>query len=101
MVWGKGEITKPTQICLISLLFKFQDPTALFFRVLHTLILKTNGPSGRNQAAALVHIILHESSWWGKKITWKREKENTPGTAGGPGGRDRMLTVKSRKIDRK
>ena len=27
--------------------------------------------------------------------------ENTPGTAGGPGGRDRMLAVKSRKNVRK
>ena len=24
--------------------------------------------------------------------------DNTPGTAGGPGGRDRMLAVKSKKI---
>ena len=31
----------------------------------------------------------------------KTEKENTPGTVGGPGGRDRTLTVKSRKIAKK
>ena len=28
-------------------------------------------------------------------------QNNNPGTAGGPGGRDRMLNVKSRKIARK
>ena len=30
-----------------------------------------------------------------------RNKNNTPGTAGGPGGRDRMLAIKSKKITRK
>ena len=29
------------------------------------------------------------------------EKKNTPGTTGGPGGRDRTLAVKSRKNARK
>ena len=28
-------------------------------------------------------------------------KKNTPGTAGGPGGRDQTLAAKSRKISRK
>ena len=27
----------------------------------------------------------------------KTQEKNTPGTAGGPGGRDQMLAVKSRK----
>ena len=31
----------------------------------------------------------------------KETEENTPGTAGGPGGRDRTLAVKSRKNARK
>ena len=31
----------------------------------------------------------------------KMRKKNTPGTAGGPGGRDRTPSVKSRKIARK
>ena len=52
--------------------------------------------------------------YWGKQIfthvsfpKWvkskrRREKEeNTPGTAGGPGSRDRTLAVKSRKNERK
>ena len=30
----------------------------------------------------------------------KNKIKNTPGTAGGPGGRDRTLTVKSRKNNR-
>ena len=29
------------------------------------------------------------------------KENNTPGTAGGPGGRDRTLAVKSRKTDEK
>ena len=36
-----------------------------------------------------------------KSIKWKKTNKNTPGTAGGPGGRDRMLAVKSRKNVRK
>ena len=28
---------------------------------------------------------------------WGKEKKKTPGTAGGPGGRDRTLALKSRK----
>ena len=54
--------------------------------------------------------------YWGKQIfahgrlpkvgkkpkTEERErKKDTSGTAGGPGGRDRMLAVKSRKIAKK
>ena len=49
--------------------------------------------------------------YWGKQIfthgnfpkvgqkqkTEKEKERNTPGTAGGAGGRDRMLAVKSRK----
>ena len=31
----------------------------------------------------------------------EKERENTPGTAGGPGGRDRTLAVKSKKIAKK
>ena len=31
----------------------------------------------------------------------KKRKQDTPGTAGGPGGRDRTLAVKSRKNVRK
>ena len=31
----------------------------------------------------------------------QKTENNTPGTAGGPGGRDRTLAVKSRKIARK
>ena len=31
----------------------------------------------------------------------ERRKKDTPGTAGGPGGRDRMLAVKRRKNSRK
>ena len=31
----------------------------------------------------------------------KKGKENTPGTAGGPGGRDQTLAIKSRKNVRK
>ena len=32
-------------------------------------------------------------------LGWEKEEEqlNTPGTAGGPGGRDRTLALKSRK----
>ena len=36
-----------------------------------------------------------------KWVKSKRRRENTPGTAGGPGGRDRTLAVKSRKNVRK
>ena len=32
-----------------------------------------------------------------KQKTEKKRKKDTPGTAGGPGGRDRTLAVKSRK----
>ena len=32
-----------------------------------------------------------------KQKTEKKRRRNTPGTAGGPGGRDRTLAVKSRK----
>ena len=49
--------------------------------------------------------------YWGKQIfthgrfpqsrSKAKDGENTPGTAGGPGGRDRMLSVKSQKITRK
>ena len=52
--------------------------------------------------------------YWGKQIfahgrfpevvkskRRRKRKENTPGTAGGPGGRDRTLAVKSKKIARK
>ena len=31
----------------------------------------------------------------------KEKERNTPGTAGGPGGRDRTLAIKSKKIARK
>ena len=31
----------------------------------------------------------------------QKTEKNTPGTAGGPGGRDRTLAVKSKKIARK
>ena len=37
----------------------------------------------------------------GQKQKTEKEKKNTPGTAGGPGGRDRTLAVKSKKIARK
>ena len=36
-----------------------------------------------------------------KQKTEKKKKKDTPGTAGGPGGRDRTLAVKSRKIAKK
>ena len=53
--------------------------------------------------------------YWGKQIfahgrfpevsqkqkTERKRKKNTPGTAGGPGGRDRTLAVKSKKNARK
>ena len=32
-----------------------------------------------------------------KQKTEKKKKKDTPGTAGGPGGRDRTLAVKSKK----
>ena len=37
----------------------------------------------------------------GQKQKTEKKKENTPGTAGGPGGRDRTQAVKGRKIARK
>ena len=36
-----------------------------------------------------------------KWVKSKKRRENTPGTAGGPGGRDRTLAVKSRKNGKK
>ena len=36
-----------------------------------------------------------------KQKTEGKKKKNTPGTAGGPGGRDRTLAVKSRKTAEK
>ena len=49
--------------------------------------------------------------YWGKQIfslgsfpevgQKQKTEKNTPGTAGGPGGRDRTLAVKSRKNVRK
>ena len=50
------------------------------------------------------------TKYWGKQIYTReiprsgskaKDGENTPGTAGGPGGRDRTLAVKSRKNARK
>ena len=37
----------------------------------------------------------------GQKQKTEKKKKNTPGTAGGPGGRDRTLAVKGRKNVRK
>ena len=37
----------------------------------------------------------------GQKQKTEKKRDNTPGTAGGPGGRDRTLTVKSRKTAEK
>ena len=37
----------------------------------------------------------------GQKQKTEKKKKDTPGTAGGPGGRDRTLAVKSRKNVRK
>ena len=34
----------------------------------------------------------------GNNTSGQKENRNTPGTAGGPGGRDQTLAVKSRKI---
>ena len=37
----------------------------------------------------------------GQKQKTEKKEKNTPGTAGGPGGRDRTLAVKSRKNAKK
>ena len=51
-----------------------------------------------------------KSFWWVNFIFLRKKTDfqlfatpyyNTPGTAGGPGGRDRMLAVKSRKNAKK
>ena len=50
--------------------------------------------------AEIIKTNLHIPLQLAKKGGWRR-KNNTPGTAGGPGGRDRTLAVKSQKIARK
>ena len=51
-----------------------------------------------------VKIISHmgvSPEWVKSKKRRKKRKTNNPGTAGGPGGRDRTLAVKNRKDVRK
>ena len=55
-----------------------------------------------NEAAMLAALTQTKLLlWWkGKVVTreiMRQVRNNTPGTAGGPGGRDRTLAVKSRK----
>ena len=66
------------------------------------------GPGGRDRTLA-VYLLVMPKYWGGnyfahgrfpevgQKQKTERKKEDTPGTAGGPGGRDRTLAVKSRK----
>ena len=52
----------------------------------------------RTHRVQLFPALMGVSPKWVKS---KKRRKNTPGTAGGPGGRDRTLAVKSRKNVRK
>ena len=45
--------------------------------------------------------LRYEITYLDTCLDTKEQDLNTPGTAGGPGGRDRTLAVKSKKIARK
>ena len=74
------------------------------------------GPGGRDRTLAvknikITYISLVIPKYWGKQIFThgrfpevgqkQKTEKNTQGTAGGPGGRDRTLAIKSQKIAQK